>query len=195
MSHPPGSFLFTGALPDSSFNPTFVAAPATGGYHYYHDLPTPPSSPYVAPRAHRMPTISLPPEQSPITLHPFLTCAQAYNLGIDLATSLPQLHPQLLVAPATSPSITELRIVHSSLTGPIFLVPDPAVGYIRVQDVILAIYQAMRHSLVSLPGTKFVGLAHNVAHSNRLLATQDKYQDRTWIIMTHNHFGPVSVSQ
>jgi hypothetical protein len=195
---PAGSFLFTGAPPDSSFQSftqTF-AAPPMGGYIY--ELPTPPSSPPVILRPQggvRLSTVPLPPEQYPITIDAALTGARAYLLGVDLdrPLPLPLLSSPLLSAPATSPQITEIRIVHDSLySQPIFIAAAPGVGYIRIYDVILAIHRAMAPTLGSLPGTKFVGLAYDVARSNRLLRTQDKYQDRTWILMTHDQFVPVS---
>jgi len=201
QQHPAGSSLYTGAPPDStfqSFTQTF-GAPTMGGYTY--ELPTPPSSPAVLPRPHggvRLSTVSLPPEQYPITIDSALTGAQAYRLGIDLAMPLHHqlLSSPLLAAPATSPQITEIRIVHhslySTLPQPIFIVAAPEVGYIRIYDVIVAIHRAMVPTLRSLPGTKFVGLAYDVALSNRLLRTQDKYQDRTWVLMTHDQFVAVS---
>ena len=201
QQHPAGSFLFTGAPPDSSFQSftqTF-SAPTMGGYTY--ELPTPPSSPAVLPGPHggiRLPTIPLPQEQYPITIASALTGAQAYTLGIDLDMPLSAhlLSSPLLAAPATSPQITEIRIVHHSLYStlpyPIVIMAAPEVGYIRIYDVIVAMHRAMAPTLRSLPGTKFVGLAYDVALSNRLLRTQDKYQDRTWILMTHDQFVPVS---
>jgi len=200
MQQPAGSFLFTGPAPDSqlqSFTQTF-GAPTMGGYVY--ELPTPPSSPPFVPRPPggvRLPNVPLPQEQYPITIDPALTGARAYTLGVDLALPLPALSPQFLGAPATSPAITEIRIVHHSLYStalpqPIFITAAPEVGYIRIYDVIVAIHRAMAPTLGSLPGTKFVGLDYNVALSNRLLHTQDKYQDRTWILMTHDRFVPVS---
>ena len=135
---------------------------------------------------------------NPITIDAALTGAQAYRLGIDLAMPLHHqlLSSPLLAAPATSPQITEIRIVHhslySTLPQPIFIVAAPEVGYIRIYDVIVAIHRAMVPTLRSLPGTKFVGLAYDVALSNRLLRTQDKYQDRTWILRTHDQFVAVS---
>jgi hypothetical protein len=194
----PAGSLFAGASPDSpvqSFAQTF-GAPAMGGHP---ELPTPPSSPYFVPRVQggvRLQTVPLPQEQYPIAINPALTGGQAYLLYVDLATPLPQLPRELLAAPATSPSITEIRIVHQSLYStlpqPIFIVAAPDVGYIRIYDVLVAIHRAMGPTLRSLPGTKFVGLNYDVAYSNRLLRTQDKYQDRTWILMTHDRFGPVS---
>lgn len=195
QQQPAGSFLFTGAAPDStfqSFTQTF-SAPTTGGYPY--ELPTPPSSPPFVPRPQggvRVPTVPLPLEQFPITINPALTGAQAYQLGVDLALPLPALSPQFLGAPATAPAVAELRIVHHSLAQPIFIIAAPGVPYIRIYDVLVAILRAMAGTLRSLPGTKFVGLAYDVALSNRLLRTQDKYQDRTWILMTHHQFGPVA---
>lgn len=49
----------------------------------------------------------------------------------------------------------------------------------------------MATAQTSLPGTKFVGLTCNVAHANRILRTQHKYQDRTWILKTHDQFVAV----
>jgi len=185
---PAGSFLFTGTH-------TF-GAPTIGGYTY--ELPTPPSSPLVLPTPQlggvRLSTVPLPLEQHRITIAEALTGSRAYLLGVDLAMPLPYLPPQL-AAPATSPPIAEVRIVHDSLYStlpqPIFLAAAPEVGYIRIYDVILAIHRAMAPTLRSLPGTKFVGLSHDVARSNHILRTQDKYQDRTWILMTHGQFVPV----
>jgi hypothetical protein len=134
----------------------------------------------------------------PIAINPALTGTRAYLLGIDLAMPLPPgfLASPLLAAPATSPTITQIRIVHhslySTLLQPIFIMAAPEVGYIRIYDVVVAIHRAMAPTLRSLPGTKFVGLAYDVALSNRLLRTQDKYQDRTWILMTHDQFVVVS---
>ena len=136
----------------------------------------------------------------PITIASALTGAQAYTLGIDLAIPLSAhlLSSPLLAAPAASPQITEIRIVHhslySTLPQPIVIMAAPEVGYIRIYDAIVAIHRAMAPTLRSLPGTKFVGLAYDVALSNRILRTQDKYQDRTWILMTHDRFVPVSHS-
>lgn len=198
QQQPAGSFLYTAAPPpDSSFHhftQTF-GAPTMGGYT--HDLPTPPSSPYV-PRQQggvRLSTVPLPSVPDPVTIQPALSRAHAHALGIDLDMPLPALSPELLGAPATSPPITEIRIVHpslySALPQPIFIMAAPEVGYIRIYDVLLAIRQAMALAVKSLPGTKFVGLVYDVARSNRLLRTQDKYQDRTWILMTHDQFTAV----
>ena len=132
-------------------------------------------------------------EQYPCTINAPLTVAQAYQLGVDLALPLPMLSPQLLGAPATSPTIMEMRIVHQSLPQPIFIVAATlGVPYIRIYDVLVAIHAAIAGTLRSLPGTKFVGLAYDVARSNRLMGKQDKYQDRTWILMTHSQFSPVA---
>lgn len=202
QQHPAGSFLFTGAPPDSpfqSFTQTF-GAPTMGGYTY--ELPTPPSSPPVIIRPQggvRLQNVPLPPEQYPITIDQALTGPRAYLLGIDLAMPLSRhlLSSPLLAAPATSPRVTEIRIVHHSLHHAIFIRAAPEVGYIRIYDVIVAIHGVFAPTLMattqtSLPGTKFVGLTYDVARSNRLLGTQDKYQDRTWILMTHDQFVAVS---
>ena len=141
----------------------------------------------------------LPQEQYPITIDQALTGPRAYLLSIDLAMPLSHhlLSSPLLAAPATSPRVTEIRIVHHSLQHAIFIRAAPEVGYIRIYDVIVAIHGVFAPTLMattqtSLPGTKFVGLTYDVARSNRLLGTQDKYQDRTWILMTHDQFVPVS---